>query len=73
MLIVGGVCTCLAGMMYLITLVNIASIGRGVPGLDGVMSIVGFTGVFLLLAGIFIALSYKKILQIQKRLDRLES
>tara|TARA_A100001037_G_C14757341_1_gene460238 strand:- start:95 stop:343 length:249 start_codon:yes stop_codon:yes gene_type:complete len=77
MLIVGGVFTCLAGIMYFIMLGTIIgdlrNFGYSSRTFEGFLSMMGITGAFLLLAGIFIAVSYKKILKIQQRLDYLES
>ena len=67
MLVVGGVLTCLAGSMYFIIMID--DIMRDI---DAVYVVLGLTGGFFILAGIFIALGYAKIKKFQEQIDRLK-
>jgi len=67
MLVVGGVLTCLAGSMYFIIMID--DVMRDI---DAVYVVLGLTGGFFILAGIFIALGYTKIKKFQEQIDRMK-
>ena len=67
MIVVGGVLTCLAGIMHFIIMIDDVVRDR-----EAIYVVLGFTGGFLVLAGIFIALGYAKISKFQDEMDRMK-
>jgi len=67
MIIVGGILTCVAGILFIVRTIEDVYMD-----IDAILILTGVLGGIFILAGIFIALSYIQIIALKQKINSLE-